>query len=378
MPIYELDPRDRRWRTFVESHEDSSIYHTPEWLEALRRTYHYEPTVFTTNAAHEPLTNGIVFCRIQSYLTGSRLVSLPFSDHCELLATTGSELATLLPGLQKRIMGRLRHVEIRPRLTELEEGLQFWPHKQHYFHVLDLTPTIEELYSKLHYNGVRRKIRRADRERVELEQGQSESILMEFYQLLLLTRRRHRIPPQPLSWFRNLIECLGPNVTIHVARFENRPIACVFTMRHKTTVIYKYGCSDERFHRFGAMPRLLWQVIEQAKAEHMQAFDLGRSDFHNEGLVRFKDHLGARKTILKYWRSLPTPPDPSRVRRLPSELARNCLQCLPDSLFRLVGQVFYRHLGSITILLLQLWTWNDATISDCLNIAADALDWAVG
>ena len=33
----------------------------------------------------EPLENGFLFCRVESWLTGRRLVSLPFSDHCEPL-----------------------------------------------------------------------------------------------------------------------------------------------------------------------------------------------------------------------------------------------------------------------------------------------------
>jgi lipid II:glycine glycyltransferase (peptidoglycan interpeptide bridge formation enzyme) len=207
-----------------------------------------------------------------------------------------------------------------------------------------LKPSTEELYSRLHKAGVQRKIRRAGREGVALEQGRSEAMLQEFYQLLLLTRRRHKIFPQPFAWFRNLIECLGRRLTIHVARVDGRPIGSILTLRHKKTLVYKYGCSDERFHRLGAMPRLFWQAIQEAKSEQLQEFDLGRSEQGNEGLVRFKDHLGATKTTLSYWRSsrkLTT----HATALLPPWLVEGFLSRLPDCLFRLAGEVLYRHVG---------------------------------
>ena len=69
----------------VERHPKASVFHTPAWLQALRWTYGDEPVVFTTSPPTAELTNGVVFCRVKSWLTGRRLISLPFSDHCEPL-----------------------------------------------------------------------------------------------------------------------------------------------------------------------------------------------------------------------------------------------------------------------------------------------------
>src|SRR5215467_14482639 len=83
---YQLDPiKDLRWAALVEKHPHASVFHSVAWLQALRNTYGYEPVVFTTSPPHAELTNAMVFCRIESWLTGRRLVSLPFSDHCEPL-----------------------------------------------------------------------------------------------------------------------------------------------------------------------------------------------------------------------------------------------------------------------------------------------------
>ena len=94
--VHILDPlSDQRWPEFVRHHPNASAFHTAGWLRALRVTYGYEPVAFTTSAPSEELRNALLFCVVRSWLTGSRLVSLPFSDHCEPLIESHEELNLL-------------------------------------------------------------------------------------------------------------------------------------------------------------------------------------------------------------------------------------------------------------------------------------------
>ena len=86
MTVHQIDPlQDPRWAELLQAHPQASIFHTPGWLESLQRTYGYEPLVLTTSPPGSALTNGVVFCRVKSWLTGERLVSVPFADHCQPL-----------------------------------------------------------------------------------------------------------------------------------------------------------------------------------------------------------------------------------------------------------------------------------------------------
>src|SRR5437764_1903006 len=94
--VHQIQPlRDTRWDGFLKRHPRASVFHTTAWLEALRRTYGYEPVVYTTTPSGLDLTNALVFCRVESWLTGRRLVSLPFADHCEPLLDGPGDLAPL-------------------------------------------------------------------------------------------------------------------------------------------------------------------------------------------------------------------------------------------------------------------------------------------
>jgi len=66
--------------------------------------------------------------------------------------------------------------------------------------------------------------------------------------------------------------------------------------------VYKYGCSDEKFHHLAGMPFLFWKLIEESKALGAEQIDFGRTDMDNDGLVEFKDRFGTTRQRLTYYR----------------------------------------------------------------------------
>jgi hypothetical protein len=239
-----------------------------------------------------------------------------------------------------------KYIELRPLPggAHWEDTGGFGRCAEFYFHRLDLRPDPDTLYRGLHKSCVQRKIQRAERERLVYKEGRSKSILAEFYHLLLLTRRRHGLPPQPLGWFRNLLDCLGEQARIQMVSKDGQPIASMITLSHKQTLVYKYGCSDSKFHKLGGMAFLFWQAILQGKVRGAQEFDLGRSDTDNPGLAAFKGHLGGACATLAYFRC------PRRLcTRSASgwkmDAARTACGWLPDSVLTLAGRMLYKHVG---------------------------------
>ncbi|MGA8151713.1 MAG: GNAT family N-acetyltransferase [Terriglobales bacterium] len=344
MELYELDPcKDVRWPGFLDRHPDSSIFHTPGWLEALRRAYGYEPIAYTTSPPRRELVNGQVFCRINSWLTGRRLVSLPFSDHAALLMNTADDARFLLSHLQKKVDDKhCKYVEIRPLDPSLVDPM-FRESSAFYWHRLRLEGDLDTLFRGFHKSCIQSKIRRAIRERLEYTEGTSDSMIQQFYRLLLPTQRRHHLPPQAISWFKTLSDCLPENMKIRTASKDGRPIASIITLSYKKSVVYKYGCSDARYHKLGGMPFLFWKTIQEAKALGFRELDLGRSDLDNPGLVAFKEHWGAERTTLTYWRYPAVMLSSSSQWEL--KAAKKILAFAPTAALSTVGRLLYRHVG---------------------------------
>jgi CelD/BcsL family acetyltransferase involved in cellulose biosynthesis len=343
--IYEIDPLcDPRWDQLVDNHSEASVFHSTNWLRALRGAYDYEPVVLTTSPPGVALSNGLVFCRIKSWLTGRRLVSLPFSDHCEPLVSDPNELEDLLAQAKRAVdRGEWKYIEIRPNAIEPSSNTRFTRSLTYCSHSVDLRRSTGEVFASFHKDCVQRKIRRAERENLKYEEGTSDDLLLKFYRLLVQTRRRHSLPPQPMDWFKSLVASFGRQLKIRVASRNDLPIASIVTLSHNRTITYKYGCSDARFHKLGGIALLFWRTIQEAKANGFDELDLGRSEPDNVGLVAFKESWGAAKTELAYWQY------PDGIQAHPGKwqrkLVRSVVSMSPDVALKAVGNLLYRHIG---------------------------------
>jgi hypothetical protein len=344
--FHTIDPlTDTRWDRLLATHPDASIFHHSGWLRALAETYGFRPLVLTNGADEAGLSNGIAFCEVRSWITGARLVSLPFSDHCEPLLNgdeSAAELGNWIRSESDR--NRWRYVELRPLRNnstmdrEMASGKSFW------FHLLDLEPSLNNIFSSLHKDSLQRRIKRAEREGLGYERGNSKELLEEFYSMLILTRMRHGLPPQPRSWFRNIVTFLRPHVQLRIARKGGQPIAALFSLVFKDKAVYKYGCSDQRFHNLAGMPFLFWKLIEESKAEGIRQLDFGRTDKENSGLTRFKDQFGTERRELVYldYRARPREATHSSPYM---DTAQRLFSFLPKSISSPLGALLYRHIA---------------------------------
>ena len=347
--VHRVNPlSDPRWDTLAAQHPKASAFHQRSWLEALQRTYGYEPIVFTTSLPSAELNNGILFCHINSWLTGHRLVSLPFSDHCEPLCDSIEEMETLIHQSQDFVKARRwRYLELRPmdeQFGEIASTMGLAPAGRYFLHIIDLRPTVDEIFRGFNKDSVQRRVTRADRAGLVEKSGNSSDLLRVFYDLLVITRSRHQLPPPPYSWYQNLVDCEGKSLEIRVAYQDQKPIAAILTLRFRTTTYFKYGCSDARFNKFGATPWLLWKAIAAAKSQGALAFDMGRTQDKNEGLLAFKNNWAPGNRPLNYWRG-PAGSSSEITEGWKLGLAKRVFSHLPHGLLVMSGKLMYRHIG---------------------------------
>ncbi len=346
MAIYQVDPiHDSRWPELLERSSCSSVFHSRSWLSALRRSYGYEAVVVTTCPPRRELTNGVVLCRINSWVTGKRMVSLPFSDHCEPIVSDPGDAAEIFAFLQNEVKSQhLNFLEIRPSSQISETNAGFRQAESFCLHKVDLRAGPDELFRRLHKDSIRRKIQRAEREGLLYEKGTDHALLEKFYGLFVMTRRRHGLPPSPMHWFKHLLHYFGARAQVRVASKDGQPVAGIFTLSDERSITYKYGGSDQNFNNLGGTPFLFWRLMLEAQEAGLGELDLGRSDLNNEGLITFKERLGGVRSPLVYLRlskrvSIPPRQDWKR------HIAHRMLTYASDPVRITVGNLFYRHFG---------------------------------
>jgi Acetyltransferase (GNAT) domain len=330
------------WDLVVALHRDAGCFHTSAWAKVLHKTYKHQPFYLQFSRGRR-LAALIPLMEVRSPLTGRRGVCLPFSDACEPLIFDPRAVDSIrdhLVGLSRE--RRWRHLEIRGvKFFQLASGLA----TKFYGHTLDLRRSAEELADRFD-SPVRRAIRKAERSGVTAIAVRTREAISEFYRLHVQTRRRHGLPPQSVSFFRNIYEYIikpGLGFTV-LARRESRTIAAAVFFRFGKNALYKYAASDERFQEFRPNNLVVWRGIQSLARTGAEKLHFGRTEFENDGLRRFKLSWGADEEIISYFRFNPLDGNCSTPAPGDSGFHKNIFRRLPLAINRLAGAIIYPHL----------------------------------
>ena len=331
------------WDRLVASHGGFNFFHRAAWAKVLCRTYGHRPLYLQCYRGTESVAL-VPMMEVASPFTGRRGVSLPFSDVCEPLVSGewGREFLTTKL-LELGHLRKWRYFELRGGRESLPQSAV--PAEKYYGHKLDLRIDLDRLFDSFH-SSVRRAIRKAEKTELVAETRTTWDAVTDFYKLHARTRRRHGLPPQPLSFFRNIYkEVIEAGLGFVVlARYRLRPIAAAVFFHSGDEALYKFGASDERLWNVRANNLVMWEGIKQLAGKGLKAMHFGRTDLTDDGLRRFKLSWGTKEQVIEYFRFAIKTQVWDHIRRDGSGLHNQLFGRLPLAVNHLAGTLVYRHL----------------------------------
>lgn len=335
---------------FLARNARNHLYYDSAWIDVLTSIYGYTFYPLTVTQSDGRMTGYLPLCYMQSPLTGKRLVSLPFSDHCPLLAEDEASANALIDqALQLSREKRVCYLELRAGKDErLAKRSDLTSGKLYANWLVRLEENEEKVLSRLR-QGARRKLKRALSQGVKVRLAESREDMREYYRLHLLTRtKKHGMPSQPLNYFLRLWDSFGANGKIHVemAEYQGKIIAAHITAFYGKNARYMYGASDERYHELGAGYLLTWESIAWGCKHGFEVLDLGRTAYTSAGLIQYKRSWGALEDPCPYYyypeiQGLASTSEESHKYKL----LTSCWRRLPLQLSAPLGGYLYRHLG---------------------------------
>lgn len=343
LTVDRVDPlRAAEWNETVRE-LGGSAFHASSWARVLASAYGYRPLYYTVSDA-SGVRAALPLMEVNSWLTGRRGISLPFTDECEALADDPDAFRSLVDGALR--LGRLRHwryVEIRGGRHLLHTAT---PSLRYFGHRLTLARPEAELFAGLE-SSCRRAVRRAQQRGVEVEFSTERAALRVFYGLLRKTRKRHGLPPQPWSFFVRLHDeiLLQQQGLVGIARIDGRAIAAAVYLNSGDTMIYKYGASDDAYQQYRANNLVMWEAIRRFNRDGCVCLDFGRTSVDNGGLRAFKLGWGTEERAIEYvkydLRANRFVADEEGTHGWHNRIFRH----LPSSLSRVIGALLYRHIA---------------------------------
>jgi hypothetical protein len=326
----------------------ATIFHTSAWVEGLANAFSCEPRFQVLLGPLGEIVASWPSMLVRSRLTGTRLVCLPYSHDVAPLVSSGEQAAQLYEiVLRDRPSVGASWVEVRgwPCGVELPAGLV--PTGNYIGHVVDLSAGPDELWQGCD-KGFRYSVRRARRNGLEVRRAGSRRDIEVFYRLYRAQRRRQGLLGQPKSFIWHIWDSIvshGNGFVITVWH-NDEPLTGLLAIGHGKRLVGTHSGSAPRGRELLATPLAMWSSIELACELGYLTYDLGRSDASDQGLLRFKDDLGAERAPLPYY-YYPEPRGVNSGRKSAAVTAamRLAAKTAPNSAFDMLGRTLYRHSG---------------------------------
>jgi hypothetical protein len=337
-----INPIDHRgWDDLLASVQESTFFHTTAWAKVLSDTYHYRPVYFAA-CDDGRLTALIPMMEVKSIFTGLRGVSLPFTDYCQAIVTAQSQLQDLL-GFAREYgcKHNWKSIEIRGGdYPDITAATFFYRHK------LKLTRDSEQIFFRFK-DAIKRNIRKAIREGVEVRVCRSLDAVKEYYHLHCMTRKKHGLPPQPWSFFEKINEHViskGLGL-VALASYNKINIAGSVFFNFKDKALYKFGASDFKYQHLRANNLVMWEAIKLFAQEGYQSLCFGRTEPENTGLRKFKTGWGTEEQVVNYYKYDLRKNAFVKESPLLKNSFHRVFGIMPVSLLKILGSLLYKHVG---------------------------------
>lgn len=342
--VRRVDPRDMPdWDAWVASHPDSTFFHSAAWAHVLHDTYGYGP-VYVAAFDHDRLLGLIPCMEVRGLWGVKRGISLPWTDNTAPLVSPNATFRVLCDAVIA--CGR----KAGWRTWECRGAAEWIPEAQvsvsFHHHTLDLRRGEAGLHSGF-ASSVKRAIRKAERNRLEVCADDSEAAVDAFYKLHCRTRQRQGMPVQPKAFFDHIqrhVLARGAGRVVF-ARHQGRPVAGAMFFEWNGRAFYKFGASDES--HLGLRPNnlVLAHAIRSFCARGFTTLDFGRTSLAHEGLRRFKAGWGATESRLSYFMCDLRKGIYLTARDRAIGWHNALFRCLPRPALRVAGSLLYRHLA---------------------------------
>jgi hypothetical protein len=337
-----VDPcSDASWDRDALGHVDCTVFHSSAWARVLSETYAHKAEYISLSHS-ERLVALLPLMDVRSPLSGSRGVCLPFTDFCEPLIFAPFSSAVLVDQLASLARERkwkyfeIRGEQVAPPATK--------PAVAFYGHAVNLERG-QDRFGSLD-GAVRRAIRKAERSALEVRADGTRAAMMEFYRLHTQTRRRHGLPPQPVSFFLNIHKHIIEKGLgfVSLVLSGSRAVAAAVFFHQGAKAIFKFGASDQAYQELRPNNLAMWHGMNFLAESGTRVVHLGRTSMQNEGLRRFKLGWAAKESVIEYFKFETATSTWSVSADHVTGMHNEIFSRLPLSINRLMGTLIYPHL----------------------------------
>ena len=340
-----LDPTvDPRWEALAAGPQ-GSLFTSPPWLRSLRDAYGFEFRAAIALDGDIP-RSGLAWAHVHD-LRGERLVALPFCDYADPILGEADDWNLLSSALTQcevtvsmRVKCNAAAVHADERFSLINETL---------WHGIDLLRNPKAMWADVREEA-RRAVRKSQKTGVVVRCAHSLDDVRAFHDMHCEVRReKYRLLAQPVRLFESIWEQFAATGDAHLflAERDGVPVAGTFYVVWGDTLYYKFNASRRDALEGRPNDLLTWSGMVRGHELGLARVDLGQSDPHQEGLVRYKEKFATEKSGIS-WFTYRTDAPPDATACIGAQTLGALTELLtgpnvPSDIYKHAGALLYRN-----------------------------------
>jgi FemAB-related protein (PEP-CTERM system-associated) len=299
------DENSAQWQEFIFNHPDASAYHDYAWGQAIYLAYGHKPIYFLA-FQHTCVVAALPIIVIKRPFLKPSFYALPFCDVGGCLAVSDEASVDLLNYVAKHLNSTNKNpIELRESGGYLHERIDD-THTitgQKVRMLLSMPGSSEALFNSFK-SKLRSQIRKAEKNGLTFELGNSSKLIDDFYQVFAHNMRALGSPVHSKLLFEKLRESYGEKLLVSIVSKDGIAIAGGIVLLGRKTASIPWASTLAEFNKLSPNMMLYWSLLKKVADSGYQTFDFGRSTF-GEGTFKFKQQWGAKPVALN-WSTHPT------------------------------------------------------------------------
>ncbi|WP_214041482.1 lipid II:glycine glycyltransferase FemX [Methanoculleus sp.] len=309
---FTCDITDTEWDNFVYPHPLGNIFQTRALYNVYAETKNYFPVhVAVTDPKSQEIQGimaGVVIREIDGLLGG-------FSTHSVVqggpLTVSNSDMvsADLLHRYDSLVSKSCLYTEIR-NMHDVQSILEYsgnYVFVDHLNFIINLNQSLDGIWGQIH-NSRRRRIKKAEKTGVFVEEIVDSDKIPIFYDLLGETYNNVKVPLVDISLFESAFRELVPRgvAKFFLARYEDNYIGARAVLLYRDRIYDWYAGAAVDYLSLNANACLVWHILKWGRENNYSIFDFGGAGEPNKpyGPREFKRSFGGE--LVNYGRNVCT------------------------------------------------------------------------
>ena len=306
-----VDATDQqKWDEFVTSHDDANFLQSWAWgdfHEARHKTVVRRIVLDNNDKIIAAYVAQVETAKRGTYMAIAGGPIMDWND-LELVKAVFADIK------EQAAKNNCVFVRIRPQITETPENRQLFKSlgltpapmylSVEYAGILDISKSEEEILAGAS-QGLRRKIRKAQKNDITVTTSTNPEDIKEFYQIQLQTAARQKFVEFSEDFLRKQFEAFAEydEVKLYTAKLGDEILAQNFMIFYGNEASYHYGVSTDLGTRYSGAPLLHMQAMRDARERGIKRYNfwgitaLDDTNHRFYGVSQFKRSFGVEELI---------------------------------------------------------------------------------